>query len=301
MEPIRLTIPESLEGMRLDKAIAELESSLSRNQIKGFIEEDLVHLNGLTTKASAKVMHGDTIVIERKEPEVLDLEPVNLNLDIIYQDKDLLVVNKPSGMIVHPAETVKEPTLVHGLLAEVDDLGVTNDTIRPGIVHRIDKETSGLLVVAKHEQALKALQASLKAQKVKREYYALVEGVIPHNIGKIDAPIGRDKKDRKRMSVQSGGRASVTHFQVVERFEAHTLILCQLETGRTHQIRVHLRYIGHPIVGDPVYGRRKTDTEFGQYLHAATLAFDHPATNELMTFEAKLPDFFETKLSHLRG
>ena len=219
----------------------------------------------------------------------------------MYEDEDLLVVNKPSGLIVHPSETTEEDTLVHGLLYHIKDLQPIDDTLRPGIVHRIDKETSGLLVVAKNKEAMLALQEELKAQKTAREYVALVEGVIQHNKGKIDAPIGRHPKERKNMAVTAKGKASVTYFEVLERFEAHTLVKCSLESGRTHQIRVHMQYINHPIVGDPKYGLKKTDVTYGQYLHAATLGFTHPKTHKFLTFNQPLPDYFEEKLKTLRG
>ena len=301
MPKYHYTVDESVANMRLDKALTILsEGVFSRSQIKSLIENHHVRLEDATAKASQKVQLNQTIHVIEPEPETLDLTPVNLDLEFLYEDQDIAVVNKPSGLVVHPASTVKAPTLVHGLLYQMKDLQAIGDTIRPGIVHRIDKDTSGLLVVAKNEVALKALQKALKSHDIEREYVALVDGVIPHNIGKIDAPIGRDAKNRQKMNVVDQGRASVTHFQVLERFDAHTMIACQLETGRTHQIRVHMNYIGYPIVGDPKYGRRKTDISYGQYLHAKRLSLKHPITQQPLTFEAPLPKPFSDKLEALR-
>ncbi|MFW6319086.1 MAG: RluA family pseudouridine synthase [Bacillota bacterium] len=301
MQTKTFTIDSELAGMRIDKALATLDEDLSRSYIKTLIDSGHVTVNNAHVKPNTKVHIYDKIVVSILDPEILDITPVNLDLDIVYQDDDVVVVNKPSGMVVHPAKTVKEATLVHGLMYEIDDLQATNDTIRPGIVHRIDKDTSGLLVVAKNEAALKHLQSELKKRKMTRKYVALVEGVIQHNKGKVDAPIGRDKKDRKKMAITSSGKQAVTYFDVLERFDDATLIECTLETGRTHQIRVHLSYINHPIVGDPKYGRRKTDTEYGQYLHAKTLGFTHPTTHKMLTFDSDIPDFFKDKLTALRG
>ncbi len=301
MNKSHYTIPESLEGFRLDKALSEVsEGVLSRNRARTLIERGDVTLNGQPAKRSTTVRAGDKVEVTIEEAEPMALDPVEMALEIVHEDDDILVINKPSGLIVHPADTVTEPTLVHGLLAAVDDLGRIGDTVRPGIVHRIDKHTSGLLVVAKHEEALKTLQKALQARHITREYLALVEGVISHNKGKINAPIGRDPNNRKRMTVIDGGRDSVTHFEVVERFAAHTLIRCTLETGRTHQIRVHMRYIDHPVVGDPTYGRRHTDTTHGQHLHAAKLTLPHLTTNATMTFTAPLPEPFAALLERLR-
>jgi 23S rRNA pseudouridine1911/1915/1917 synthase len=297
--PDKTFVIEAIDHLnRLDKVIVEKDPDLTRTAIKHLIEEAYILVNNEKTKPSYKVKTDDIITIKEKTVEPLTVEPVNLDLDFVYEDDDLIVVNKPSGLVVHPSHTVKEATLVHGILAQasIED----DDTLRPGIVHRIDKETSGLLVVAKNKPTLLALQSELKARKTEREYIALVEGVIPHNHGKIDAPIGRDPKDRKLMNVNAKGKPSVTYFHVLERFETATLIACKLESGRTHQIRVHMQYINHPIVGDPKYGLRKTDTTHGQYLHAARLGFTHPKTKEMMQFEAPLPPFFNDKLNALR-
>lgn len=296
-----IKIDESIALTRLDKVLVETDQSFTRTRIKHLIDEGFITVNNEPTKPSYKVKTDDVITIRFPEEKTIDLTPVDLGLDIVYEDEDLLVVNKPSGLIVHPTETSQEDTLVHGLLYHIKDLQPIDDTLRPGIVHRIDKETSGLLVVAKNKPTLLALQTELKAQKTQREYVALVEGVIQHNKGKIDAPVGRHPKDRQNMTVTGKGKESVTYFEVLERFEAHTLVQCTLESGRTHQIRVHMQFINHPIVGDPKYGLRKTDTSYGQYLHAKTLGFTHPKTKAFMSFSKDLPDFFLEKLESLRG
>ena len=217
----------------------------------------------------------------------------DLPLDIVYQDEAIVVVNKADNMVVHPGAGNWSGTLVNALLYHISDLQAIKGEIRPGIVHRIDKQTSGLIVVAKNAKALEILANQLKDKSMSREYIALVEGVIPHNKGKIDAPIGRDPKHRQKMAVVKGGKAAITHFTVLKRWEDKTLIKCQLETGRTHQIRVHMNYIGYPIYGDPVYGRKKTDTSHGQYLHAYRLSLVHPITGKQMTFEVDPPAYFD--------
>jgi 23S rRNA pseudouridine1911/1915/1917 synthase len=293
-------IEETDHLKRLDKVLVTLDVTLTRTHIKNLIDEGYILVNDHETKPSYKVKTGDKVIVNIKVEEPLNLEPVALNLDFVYEDDDVIVVNKPTGLVVHPAATVQDATLVHGLLSQAKNLE-TDDSFRPGIVHRIDKDTSGLLVVAKHKEALVFIQKELKARKTEREYVALVEGVIQHNKGKIDAPIGRDPKNRQNMTIHAKGRASVTYFNVLERFENHTLIACQLESGRTHQIRVHLKYINHPIVGDPKYGHKKTDIRYGQYLHAKSLGFTHPKTKEFMRFESDLPEYFLEKLNELRN
>lgn len=299
MKKITVEITETHRGKRLDKALSESNQSWSRTYLKQRFDAGEVQMAGEKVKASQTVFGGERIEVFCPEVEPLDVEPVHLGLEFIYEDEALIVVNKPSGLTVHPSATQKEVTLVHGLLAQADQLA-EEDVLRPGIVHRIDKETSGLLVVAKTTEALRHLQKSLKDHKMTREYVTLVEGVIAHERGRIDAPIGRDKKHRQNMAVVANGRPSVTHFEVIERFPAHTFVRCHLESGRTHQIRVHMRYIGYPIYGDPKYGQRRTDTEHGQFLHASTLGFNHPKTGESLVFSAPLPDFFQAKLNELR-
>ena len=235
------------------------------------------------------------------EPEVLDMVAEDIPLTIVYEDNDVIVVNKPQGMGVHPSAGHPKGTLVNALLHHADHLSAINDVVRPGIVHRIDKDTSGLLMVAKNDQAHESLAKQLKEKTSLRKYVALVPGVIPHDKGEINAPIGRSKVDRKMQAVIEGGKEAVTHFTVLERFDAFTLVELQLETGRTHQIRVHMKYIGYPLAGDPLYGPKKTLPGNGQFLHAKLLGFTHPTTGEQLVFEAPLPEVFEKTLHQLRN
>ena len=283
---------------RIDKVLSEI-LEVSRSKVQAMIKEDFILVNEENTRANYKVKTGDIITVEEMEERIIDLEPENIPLDIVYQDDDLLVVNKDYNMVVHPGAGNWDGTMVNALLYHIKDLKAIKGEIRPGIVHRIDKETSGLLVVAKSEKAVENLGEQLRLKTVTRKYTALVEGVIPHNRGKINAPIGRDPKNRQKMACVEGGKEAVTNFVVIERFSKQTLIECILETGRTHQIRVHLKYIGFPLVGDPKYGTRKTDTTHGQFLHARVLGFDHPITGEYMEFEADLPEYFKEYLKNL--
>lgn len=283
---------------RIDKYLTSVLEE-SRATIQMMIKEGYILVNEEPTKANYKIKAGDVIALEEVPETTIDLAPENIPIDIVYQDDDVIVINKANGMVVHPGAGNTSGTLVNALLYHVPDLQAIKGEIRPGIVHRIDKETTGLLVVAKHAKALTNLSNQMKDKTAKRIYLALVEGVIPHNLGKIDAPIGRDPKYRQRMAVVEGGKPAVTHFQVLQRFTDHTLIECELETGRTHQIRVHLNYIQYPIVGDPKYGRKKTDSTYGQYLHAKTLRFIHPKTGKEMEFHAELPDFFKDYIKEL--
>lgn len=286
-------------GERLDKFLSE-QLDHSRSTIQYMIKEGYICVNDQTVKANYKTKLDDIITIDEMEEEDVDIIAEDIPLDIVYQDDSVLVVNKSDTMVVHPGAGNHSGTLVNALLFHVHDFQAIKGDIRPGIVHRIDKETSGLLVVAKTAKALEHLSDQMKEKSTTRKYIALVDGVIPHNVGKITAPIGRDPKNRQRMAVVKGGKDAVTHFTVLERFEEHTLIECVLETGRTHQIRVHMSYINYPIVGDPKYGRRRTETAKGQYLHAKTLGFIHPSTNEYMEFDSELPDYFNTYLESLR-
>jgi len=296
MQEIKIESINNFE--RIDKVLSEMLDA-SRSKIQAMIKEDFILVNGETTKANYKVKTDDLITVEEMEERIIDLKPENLPLDIVYQDEDLLVVNKDYNMVVHPGAGNWDGTMVNALLYHVKDLKAIKGEIRPGIVHRIDKETSGLLVVAKSEKAVEDLGEQLRLKTVTRKYTALVEGVIPHNRGKINAPIGRDPKNRQKMACVEGGKEAVTNFTVIERFSKQTLIECVLETGRTHQIRVHLKYIGFPLVGDPKYGTRKTDTTHGQFLHARVLGFNHPITGEYMEFEADLPAYFKEYLENL--
>lgn len=296
----KCVVDEMNAGGRLDKTLKLIFEDKSRSYLTKCIEEGLVLVNGKQEKASYSVKTGDEICLEEKEEKNLDITPADLNLDIVYEDEDVAVVNKPKGLVVHPACGNHENTLVHGLLYELEDLSSINGTIRPGIVHRIDKDTTGLLMIAKNDKASLALTEQLKNHTCKRKYIALVYGTIIENKGKINAPIGRDKDDRKKMAVTASGKNAVTHFTVLKRFEGFTLVECQLETGRTHQIRVHFQYIGHPLVGDVTYGRRKIIGDQGQFLHAKIIGFHHPTTGEWMEFEAPLPEYFVSYLKELR-
>lgn len=288
------------ETGRLDKVISQLDSTMSRSQAKKLIEDGDVTVNGGTEKPKYEVKVADTILIHDVQPKRIDLTPENIPLDIVYEDNDVIVVNKPQGMVVHPSAGHPDHTLVNALLYH-SPLSSINGEYRPGIVHRIDKDTSGLLMVAKNNQAHQELSTQLKAQKNLRQYVALVHGVIKEDSGVINAPIGRSPRDRKKQAIVADGRPAITHFTVVERFEHYTLVNCRLETGRTHQIRVHMQYIGHPLVGDPLYGPKKTIKGHGQFLHAQELGFEHPKTHELMIFTAPLPPIFEKTLTALRS
>jgi 23S rRNA pseudouridine1911/1915/1917 synthase len=301
MELIEFTIDEQHENERIDKVVAGINQDWSRTQVQQWIKDGNVKVNGKEVKANYKCEHGDIITIDIPKPEPLDVEPEEMELDIYYEDSDVIVVNKPRGMVVHPAPGHLNGTLVNGLLAHCKDLSGINGILRPGIVHRIDKDTSGLLMVAKNDFAHESLAKQLLEKTVTRKYKAIVHGVIPHDYGTIDAPIGRDKRDRQSMTVtDENGKEAITHFTVLERFKNYTFIECQLETGRTHQIRVHMKYIGYPLAGDPKYGPKKTLPIEGQALHAGVLGFHHPRTNEYLEFEAPLPPEFEHLLTMLR-
>lgn len=301
MTVVSITIEAEHAGERIDKALSTIQEDWSRTQISNWIEEGLIKVNGKEVKAKYKVKEGDSIEVDVPEPEILEVIPENLELDIVYEDSDVLVVNKPRGMVVHPAPGHMTGTLVNGLMYHCKDLSGINGVLRPGIVHRIDKDTSGLLMVAKNDQAHHSLVEQLVNKTVKRKYTALVHGHIPHNKGTIDAPIGRDPKDRQKQAVVNNGKEAITHFQVLERFGGkYTLVECQLETGRTHQIRVHMKYIGYPLVGDPKYGPKKTIDFGGQVLHAGVLGFVHPTTEEYLEFEVPLPQDYVELLEQLR-
>lgn len=297
MAPQHLIADPSMTG-RLDKVLAHQLADVSRSQLKNWIDQGLVTVNQQVVKAKYSVAVGDQIEINPPAPKTIDLSPEDMDLDTVYEDDDVIVVNKPQGMVVHPSAGHPNHTLVNGLLHH-SPLSTINGEFRPGIVHRIDKDTSGLLMVAKNDHAHQSLAAQLKAKTNEREYIALVHGVIKENEGKIDAPIGRSLKDRKQQAVVPNGKAAVTHFKVLKRYQHYTLISCHLETGRTHQIRVHMKYINHPLAGDPLYGPRKTLPGNGQYLHAKTLGFVHPTTGEQMRFSAPLPDWFEKMIQYL--
>lgn len=295
----KITITD--EKGRLDKVLSQLLPEQSRSQLQQLIEEKQVMVNGEYQRSKYKVQSGDEIIVTIPEPKEISTEPEDIPIDILYQDSDLAVVYKPQGMVVHPSAGHYSGTLVNALLYHLDDLSGINGEIRPGIVHRIDKDTSGLLMIAKNDLAHNKLAEQLKAKTVKREYIALVHGKIPHKKGTIDAPIGRSTDDRKKFSVVDNGKPAVTHFDVLDYFgENYTLILCRLETGRTHQIRVHMNYIDFPIVGDPLYGPRKTLKGNGQFLHAKTIGFKHPTSGEYMEFSGELPEIFAKTLEDLK-
>ena len=296
---MELKIDAVAAGLRLDKAVADL-TELSRGLANEQIKNGQILVNGEAKKAKYAVKEGDVISYEVPEPEVVEYVAEDLPLEIVYQDEDVAVVNKPQGMVVHPSAGHTSGTLVNALMYHIKDLSGINGVLRPGIVHRIDKDTSGLLMIAKNDQAHLALADELKDKKSLRKYWAIVHGNLPNDRGVIEAPIGRSEKDRKKQAVTAKGKPALTRFQVLERFGDYTLVELQLETGRTHQIRVHMAYIGHPVAGDEVYGPRKTLKGHGQFLPARTLGFTHPRTGEVLEFTAEAPAIFLETLENLR-
>lgn len=288
------------EKGRLDKVVAEKITNLSRTKIKELVKDKNILVNKKFEKVSYKVQSGDVIDITIPPVKPLSLEAENLHLDIVYEDSDVIVVNKPQGMVVHPSAGHPDHTLVNGLLYHTRDLADSPEGFRPGIVHRIDKDTSGLLMIAKNDKARESLEKQLSEKINKREYLAIVHGNFEVKNGIINAPIGRNPNNRKQMAVNPKGKDAVTHFTVLEQFKNYSLVKCVLETGRTHQIRVHMKYIGHPLAGDPLYGPKKTLSGHGQFLHAKTLGFYQPSTNDWLEFSAPLPTIFEKQLENLR-
>ncbi|MFW3543154.1 RluA family pseudouridine synthase [Staphylococcus caprae] len=291
---------ESQVGQRIDKLLSEMNDEWSRSQLQDWIKEDLVKVNDKVIKSNYKVKLNDHIIVTEKEVVEADIQPEDLNLDIYYEDEDVAIVYKPKGMVVHPSPGHYTGTLVNGLMYQIKDLSGINGEIRPGIVHRIDKDTSGLLMVAKNDIAHRGLVEQLMDKTVKRKYTALVHGNIPHDYSTVDAPIGRNKNDRQAMAIVDDGKDAVTHFNVLEHFKDYTLIECELETGRTHQIRVHMKYIGFPLVGDPKYGPKKTLDIGGQALHAGVIGFEHPVTHEYIERSSELPKEFKDLLEDIR-
>ena len=300
MEKFYWKIEEDDKSERIDKFISD-NSELTRSYIQKLNDDGMIAVNGKAVKSNYKLKAGDDVELTVPDAVELEAKPENIPLNVVYEDSDVIVINKPKGMVVHPGSGNPDHTLVNALLYHCDDLSGINGVLRPGIVHRIDKDTTGLLVCCKNDKAHLAIAGQLMDKTCKRKYIALVHGVIPHDFGTVDAPIGRSKKDRKKMTVtEENARDAVTHFKVLERFGDYTLIECELETGRTHQIRVHMEYINYPIVGDHKYSRRKTMDTNGQMLHAFELSFVHPTTGETVTFNAPLPEYFEEVLKELR-
>lgn len=288
------------ESGRLDKFVSDQIDSLSRTRVKDLVKSGDILVNGQKEKVSYKIQTGDAVKVNVPAVKPLNVEAEDIPLDIIYEDKDVIVVNKPQGMVVHPAAGHPDHTLVNALLYHTKDLAKSPEGFRPGIVHRIDKDTSGLLMVAKNAKARESLESQLAHKTNKRQYWAIVHGNFGEEVGRIDAPIGRKPNDRKKMAVVENGKNAVTNFTVLEQFKGYSLIMCQLETGRTHQIRVHMDYIGHPVAGDPLYGPRKTLKGKGQFLHARVLGFEQPSTGEWLEFEVDPPQIFQEQLEDLR-
>ena len=301
MKLIELTIDNKDEGKRLDVYINDKVEELTRSHIQKLIEDGMVKVNEVVPKTSMKVKAKQIVMINIPEPKQLEIEAEDIAVEILYEDYDLAVVNKPKGMVVHPACGTYSGTLVNALLFKCDNLSSINGVVRPGIVHRIDKDTSGVLVIAKNDNAHASLSGQLKEHTMKRVYYAIVYGNIKDQKGTIIAPIGRHKIERKKMAVVEGGKHAATHFEVVENLSDYTFIKAILETGRTHQIRVHMSYIGHPLLGDEVYGPKKPKIKVqGQMLHAETLGFIHPSIEQYMEFNAPLPEEFKVLLKKLK-
>ena len=303
METLEFTAAPADAGQRLDRWLAGQAGAPSRSALQGLMEAGFVRRNGATANKKDKLAAGDRITLTLPDPQPIEAQPQDIPLDIVYEDDHLLVVNKPKGMVVHPAPGNPDGTLVNALLYHCRGrLSGVGGAIRPGIVHRIDKDTSGLLVVAKDDLTHQGLSEQMAVHAIHRVYHAVVYGNIRQDTGTIEAPIGRDPRDRKRMAVTPGqGKRACTHWQVLERFGRFTLLACRLETGRTHQIRVHMAHIGHPLAGDPVYGPRSVIRELqGQCLHAKELGFRHPVTGQEMRFDSPLPAYFTTFLERLR-
>ena len=291
------------QQMRLDKYLAEQFPEQTRSYLQKLIKDGEVLVNGKNVKTGYQLSKGDEVSVNIPEPKELDVEPQKMDLDIVYEDDDVILINKPKGMVVHPAPGHTTDTLVNGLLYHCkDNLSGINGVARPGIVHRIDRDTTGILIVCKNDMSHNSIAAQLKEHSINRRYRALVHGNLKDDTGTIEGPIGRHPIDRKKMAInERNGKPAVTHYTVLERFGNYTLIECKLETGRTHQIRVHMTSIGHPLVGDEVYGPAKCPFKLqGQSLHAMVLGFVHPRTGEYMEFSADLPEYFEDLLRKLR-
>lgn len=301
METKKYTITEELANLRLDKAISELNTDISRSLVQKMIDDLKIRVNDKNQKASYKVNLNDIIEIDFDEPKETSLKPQDIPLDIIYEDSDIIIVNKEKGMVVHPGNGNPDGTLVNAVMAKCkDSLSGIGGELRPGIVHRIDKDTSGLVIIAKNDKAHIDISNQIKEHKVKKTYIALVRGIVKENEATINMPIGRSDKDRVKMAVKKNGKEAISHIKVLNRYKDYTLLEVNIETGRTHQIRVHLSEIGYPIVGDFVYSNGKNPFGVvGQMLHAKRLEFVHPTTKKVVTFEAPLPKYFEDVLKEL--
>ena len=303
MNEIVMEITPEMEGERIDKCISNYLESLSRSYIQKIIKDGKAYVNDAVVKANYKVKVDDKVQFEIPDCEEPDIPPQDIPLDILYEDKDILIVNKPKDMVVHPAPGHYEGTLVNAIMFHCkDELSGINGVLRPGIVHRIDKDTTGSIIICKNDEAHRKIAQQLKEHSITRKYRAIVYGRIMEEEGTVNAPIGRHPTDRKKMAInENNGKPAVTHYKVLERFDKYTYIECQLETGRTHQIRVHMTSIGHPLLGDEVYGNAKCPFKLeGQTLHAMTIGFIHPTTGEYVEYEAPLPEYFEHLLQILR-
>ena len=294
-------VKQEEQGKRLDTYVANQNNELTRTAAQRLVEQEKILVNGKKQKVAYKVIEGDIITVEESEAKPIELKAQEIPLDIIYEDKDIIVVNKPKGMVVHPANGNPDGTLVNAIMAICkDSLSGIGGEIRPGIVHRLDKDTSGLLIVAKNDKAHVNMSEQIKNHEVKKTYIALVRGIVKENEATIDMPICRSRSDRKKMAVDKNGRNAVTHIKVLKRYDKYTLLEINIETGRTHQIRVHLSHIGYPIIGDCTYSNGKNEFGVvGQCLHAKCLEFKHPVTGKEMKLEAPLPDYFENILKNL--
>ena len=301
---MKIIINEELKGKRIDSFISEYNTELTRSTVQRLIEETQITVNGKKTKPSYKTNVNDEILINIPEPKEVDLKPQDIPIEILFEDNDIIVVNKPKGMVVHPANGNPDGTLVNAVMAICkDSLSGIGGEIRPGIVHRLDKDTSGAIIVAKNDKAHIKLSEDLKNHKIKKTYIALVRGIIKENEATINMPIARSKQDRKKMAVDKNGKEAITHFKVLNRYkEKYTLLEINIETGRTHQIRVHLSHIGYPIIGDNTYSNGKNEWGIvGQCLHAKALDFKHPITGKDIHIEAPIPEYFNTILKELEG
>lgn len=301
MEIIQIYVDEEDDLERLDAYVAKEIDEVSRSYVQKLIKDGLVYVNDKQVKSSYLVKEGDSIKVELPQPKILEIIPEDLPIDIVYEDKDVVIINKSQNMVVHPAPGNYSGTLVNALLFHIDNLSSINGVIRPGIVHRLDKDTSGMLIVAKNDKAHRILSEELKMRNIKRVYTALVHGVLSNDEGRIDAPIGRHAKDRKKMTVtKNNSKDAITHYKVLDRYNKYTLVEVKLETGRTHQIRVHMAHINHPVVGDPVYSNGKNEFSLDkQMLHATKLGFIHPSSEEYMKFEIDLPEYFNNIIKGL--